>query len=142
MRSTLPMYLFRFAAAAVALALLSGCGPAGPRKVRVSGTVTLDGKPLNHGEIYFMVPGGGTPPDILPVADGKFEGSVTVGKKRVEVYSLKDTGKSAGMPTGLNLIINCVHDDYSVNSKLTAEVTDGGLSPSAFAVKASGGARY
>ena len=46
------------------------------------------------------------------------------------------------MPTGPNLIVNLVHDDYSVNSKLTAEVMDGGLNPSSFAVKANHGASF
>ena len=135
------MSLFRFVVAATALGLLAGCGPKGPRKVPVSGTVTLDGKPLNQGEIYFITPGVGTPPECLQVADGKFAGQVTLGKKRVAVSSAKKMGNASGMSMGKELILNRVADDYSVNSKLTAEVSDSGLNPSTFDVKENKDAR-
>ena len=131
------MSLFRFGVLALALGVLSGCGPSGPRRVPVSGTVTLEGQPLRQGEIYFKTEGAGTPPEILAVVDGKFAGEVTVGKKRVEVWAVKKMGKSGGMAMGEPLMLNLVRDDYSVNSKLTAEVAEAGLEPSSFQVKAN-----
>jgi hypothetical protein len=59
----------------------------------------------------------------------------------VEVYSVKKMGNGSGMSMGQELILNRVADDYSVNSKLTAEVTDSGLNPSTFDVKANRDAR-
>src|SRR6516225_9663542 len=107
------MSLFRFGVLALALGVLSGCGPSGPRRVPVSGTVTLEGQPLRQGEIYFKTPGAGTPPEILAVVDGKFAGEVTVGKKRVEVWAVKKMGKSGGMAMGEPLMLNLVRDDFS-----------------------------
>ncbi len=132
------MYRSGWVVFAVVLALLAGCGPARPKKVQVSGTVTMDGKPLQKGEIYFMVPEGGTPPDILPVNNGKFDGKVTVGKKRVEVTSPQPVPTKPGaVQMGPPEVINLVHEDYSVNSKLTADVSDAGLNPSQFEVKSN-----
>lgn len=131
------MSLSRFAVLVLALGPLSSGCHSGPKKVRVNGTVTLEGKPLPQGEAYFVTPGGGTPPEILPVTDGQFAGEVTVGKKRVEFYAQKPMGKPTGMGMGEELVLNLIHDDYSVNSKLTAEVSDAGLNPSAFEVKAN-----
>jgi prepilin-type N-terminal cleavage/methylation domain-containing protein len=81
--------------------------------------------------------GGGTTPEILLVTDGQFAGEVTLGKKRVEFYARKPMGKPTGMVMGDELVLNLIHDDYSVNSKLTAEVSHAGLNPSAFEVKAN-----
>jgi hypothetical protein len=132
----------RFVILALVLALLSGCGPARPKKVLVSGTVTMDGKPLQRGEIYFTVPEGGTAPDVLQVADGKFEGKVTVGKKRVEISSPQPVPTRPGaVQMGPPEVLNLVHEDYNINSKLTAEVSEGSLDPSHFEVKSNRSAR-
>lgn len=125
----------RLVVLSLALGLLAGCGQAKPKKVHVSGTVAMDGKPLPQGEIAFEIEGAGKPPELLPIVDGKFEGVLTVGKKRVMVSAVKNMGQQAGMGMGMDLVLNAVHEDYNANSKLTAEVTDGGLSPSSFEVK-------
>lgn len=77
------------AGAIVMAALFIGCdsGPGEKSKAPVSGTVTMDGKPMVDGEIFFTEPGG--TPEIVPVKDGKFEGQVTVGQKAVQVNSYK-----------------------------------------------------
>ena len=125
----------------VVLGLAAGCGASGPKKAQVSGTVTLDGQPLDQGEIYFVTPGAGTPPEILKVVDGRFEGAVTLGKKRVEIHSAKKMPKSGGMAIGPDLVLNRVDEAYNVHSQLTAEVTANGLDPSAFAAKSNPAAR-
>lgn len=135
------MTWFRLLIPALVLGLACGCGPSGPRKVRVSGTVTMDGKPLDQGEIYFKTEGSGTAPEILSVANGKFEGDVTVGRKRVEVHSAREIKNQGGMSMGQPLILNRVSDEFNVNSKLTADVTDDGLKPSTFEVKSNPEAR-
>jgi hypothetical protein len=125
---------------AVFLGLLSGCGEAGPKRVHVSGSVQMDGKPLSQGEIYFMEPAAGKPPDVLHVTDGKFEGMVQLGKKRVEVHSPKQIETKPGtVQMGPPLVVNLVHDNFNTNSKLTAEVTESGLNPSNFEVKRGSG---
>ncbi len=43
----------------VSLTTLVGCGPGGPETADVSGTITLDGKPLQDAEVYFSPVEGG-----------------------------------------------------------------------------------
>ena len=63
---------------------LSGCGRKGPIMVPVSGTVTLDGKPMTDGIIYFKTIAEGSV-DQMEIKDGKFAGKVEVGDRRVEL---------------------------------------------------------
>lgn len=53
--------------------LLAGCG-GGPRPVKVSGTLTLDGKPVEGVTVQFVPTGGaGRPAAALTRADGGFD---------------------------------------------------------------------
>jgi hypothetical protein len=120
-----------------ALFLVVGCssGPKTEPTAKVSGTVNLNGKPMNEGEISF-VGDAGTVPDILPVSGGTFEGAVKLGKKRVEIRAYRP-GKpppSATEPAG-DVKENYLPDRFNDNSKLTAEVTASGLSPNKFDVE-------
>jgi hypothetical protein len=65
-----------------------GCARTEPR-TPVQGSVTLDGQPLEEGEIYFVTPG--LPPEVLPVRGGRFTGSVRPGQVRVEIYAYRTT---------------------------------------------------
>jgi hypothetical protein len=53
---------------AAALLALAGCGDGGPKIVPVSGTVTVDGRPLSYGHVQVM-PAGWRP------ASGRLDGS-------------------------------------------------------------------
>lgn len=72
------------------LALSSGCGRVGPTRVRVSGEVKFQGKPIEDGQIKF-IPQGDTvgPITIESIKDGsyscKYAGGVPVGHHRVEI---------------------------------------------------------
>jgi hypothetical protein len=57
-----------------------GAAPA----TRVTGTVTMDGKPLPAGELHFGVPGYA--PGVLEIKDGKYEGEAPVGKNEVQLF--------------------------------------------------------
>jgi len=59
-----------------------------PPTAGVKGTITMDGKPLQTGELHFGVPGA--PPSVLKVADGKFSGQAPVGQNKVELVILTD----------------------------------------------------
>lgn len=74
----------------------TGCGrPRRPQPERatVSGTVRLDGKPIPMGEIIFLALSGDAV-DKLPIADGAFSGSVTVGPQRVQFASFTTVKRS------------------------------------------------
>lgn len=90
------------------LALLvaaSGCG-SGVRRVQVSGNVSLDGKPIEEGNITFVPIKGTTGPSTGGVIrNGQYDvaaavGPLTGGTYRVQIESLVNRGRS--MPNPLN----------------------------------------
>ena len=68
---------------AIVLLIILGCGPREAAPVSVRGVVTLDGKPLPDGQISFITLG--KVPNVIPIMDGRFEGEVPPGAKRVEI---------------------------------------------------------
>jgi len=74
------------------VALGCGGGAATRPKTKVSGTVTLDDKPLAEGEIAFTKTAEGVA-DSLPIKDGKFEGDVSLGERKVEIRAFKEVAQ-------------------------------------------------
>jgi hypothetical protein len=108
-------------ALALSLAALAGCGKAEPKVAAVSGTVTLDGKLLPEGTVYFKtVATGGI--ESFPVKDGKFAGRAEVGERRVEINAYKSIVLKDNSMGG-EIQENIVADRYNTNSVLTATVT-------------------
>lgn len=109
--------------------LLSGCfGRSSRREEKtypVKGTVLLDDQPMAEGEIYFKNPATGSV-HICQIKDGKFEGQVSAGDKRVEIMAYKieidpvakEMYGDQAEPTKINII----PPQYNVNSTLTAKV--------------------
>lgn len=65
-----------------------GCGPKGPEMGAVTGTVTLDGKPLSNAMVIFSPESGGRPGSGKTDASGKFE-IYTMGSQGVAVGSCR-----------------------------------------------------
>jgi hypothetical protein len=119
--------------AARALLLVAGCGEPDPfDRVGVSGSVTLGGAPIQSGDISF-VPLQEGPSIRGSIADGAYaiaraEGP-GVGPYRVEVYSVRPTGRR--IPDGDNPgetieeTRNAVPDRYNLRSKLQVLVRPG-----------------
>jgi hypothetical protein len=83
------------------IALVAGCGgPKRPQTVAVSGTVTLDGKPVEGATVGFIPEGGGRPATGTTDASGAFtlttfepgDGAV-VGKHSVTVSKVRGSGQ-------------------------------------------------
>ena len=112
---------------------LSGCGPSGPVMVPVSGTVTLDGEPMEDGVVYFKRPEVGAV-DRMEVKDGKFAGIAEVGDRRVEVcrYRFGEPFRmgNAEIPNR----IETIDAKFNTNSELTANVTEDGSNEFQFEV--------
>lgn len=65
--------------------LAAGCGgDSGPPTVLVSGQVTLDGQPVEEGQIYFRAQDGGNS-YAGKIENGRYETEVTPGGKRIEI---------------------------------------------------------
>src|SRR5947207_1494492 len=74
-----------------------GCGKSGPKVVPVSGTVTLDGRPLAEGLISFKTIQTGAV-EAFDIKDGEFQGNAQAGDRRVEICLYRTiTGDFNGM---------------------------------------------
>ena len=58
------------------IALVAGCGPSGPQRYRMSGTVTFEGEPVAEGEVQFEPVQRGFGGGFAPVKDGKYDTNI------------------------------------------------------------------
>ena len=107
----------------ISLLLVAGCGDKGPLRHQVTGTVNLDGQPLESGQVLFIPSDGQGPADACPIVAGKFEGKVAPGAKRVEITATKEV--PAAEPGGMPDYVTLVPKQYNTESTLTAEIKDG-----------------
>lgn len=114
---------------ALTVATVCGCSGGGAAvdartKTTVSGTLTVDGKPISAAGIAVVLqPIDGSTPVTLPVSsDGTFQGDAVAGTNYVIVSAgmTADAGHSEGPAVGFGPIF------LSPDSPLTAEVTAGG----------------
>jgi hypothetical protein len=106
--------------------------------VKVTGTVTLDQKPLDDGDIIFRTPGD--VPTLIPIKNGSFAGEAVPGKKIVEIRAYKPQPPPPPMP-GVTFEpgkINYLPPQYNEASKLEAEVPPGGKDDFKFELKSGG----
>lgn len=123
------------------LALISlsaiGCGPSAPpvpKQGDVKGTVTLDSKPMESGEVSFVIVG--QQPSLLPVTNGAFSGKAAIGANRVEVYSYRTGGAAVemgGQKFGGDKE-NFIPAKFNVESTLKADVAQSGANDFKFDV--------
>lgn len=102
----------------------AGCGKGEPTPVPVTGTVELNGKPLESGTIYFTAPDG-KPPAHGEVVNGAFALESLPGERRVEVRHYVEVKNKKG-PAGEPLTTDTIPAKYNTNSTLKATVTDAG----------------
>jgi hypothetical protein len=131
------------------LATLTGCGPGGPALGKVTGLVTLDGKPLPNASVSFMPIGEGGVATGVTDASGKYELShpsgkgAVVGKNKVAVTSIHKTESKVDMSqipsdspeyakmleqsnAGYNLIVKePIPEKYNAKTELEFEVKAG-----------------
>ena len=115
--------------------LVAGCvekGPATPPLAKVAGTVTLDGKPMEGGEVRFNLIG--QPPRVLPVQGGAFAGEAYVGQNQIDAVWDKE-GPPHPMDPSIRIKVNAVSSQFQgPNSPLKAEVVAAGVSDLKFEV--------
>src|SRR5262245_12971451 len=102
----------------VAVLLFAGCQS--DPFVDVSGTVTLDGQPLQEGEIIFLAPDSSTTPSSGTIKDGQYKCRASRGMKKVQINSVRDTGRKEmdGWPIRESII----PQRYNTKTELTADV--------------------
>lgn len=111
--------------------VLAGCGGDFPQDV--TGTISLNGKPLPDGKIYF-VPTDGTPPAVADVNAGAFELKARSGSYKVEVRMFRDRVPWPGEPHDRQ--INVIPARFNAETTLSAEVKPGEVNHFTFAVEA------
>lgn len=98
-----------------------GCGPSGPQRYPVSGTVTWNGQPLAEGDILFVPVDGATVPDPGKIKDGKFSFEAQAGQKKVEIRATREAGPVDPV-MGAPPRVQFVPAKYNDATELTAEV--------------------
>lgn len=129
-------YVLPFGAAGLLLVLAIGCGGSDGR-LEVSGSVKVDGQPLESGSISF-IPAAGTrgPSAGAEIKQGRYsiaaEGGPVPGKYRVEIKGMRKTGRRIkdGFPHPPDDMVDEIEQflppKYSTaQSELTAELTPG-----------------
>ena len=102
---------------------LAGCG-GGPKTAKVSGTVTLDGKPLDEAVIEFDA-GDGSVPTSLEISGGEFSGTVVVGEKTLRFFAMRPSKRDRRLaPTDVQAPLeNTLPDRYGNDSEFMLVVT-------------------
>jgi hypothetical protein len=116
-----------------------GCGDG---KVRVRGTVSFDGKPVESGVISFDPADGQGPNTGAAITGGRFEMSgaavATPGKKIVRIRASRPTGRKieSGPPAPPGTLVDeleaFIPAHYNEKSTLTAEILPGKVNEVAF----------
>lgn len=74
------------------LVCLVGCGNAGPKTSKIKGKVTLDGAPLEEGNIAFIPTDGKGATSGGKITKGEYTAEVPYGEKRIEIRARKVVG--------------------------------------------------
>jgi len=85
-----------FAAAAAVVSAGCGGGTKAPSFANVSGSVTVDGHPLDKGIISFSCEGN--PPRTMDIVDGKYTGQAMVGSNTVSISARRKVEKADPRP--------------------------------------------
>ncbi|MFM7072263.1 MAG: hypothetical protein ACKO38_10780 [Planctomycetota bacterium] len=117
--------------------VLVGCGPSepkGPKMVAVKGTVSLDGKPMDSGEVIFTAPGNAAAASF-EVKGGAFSGQAAIGDNKVAVMSYKqgEAVEMGGQKFGGEKV-NFIPAQFNHQTTLSAKVADGGANEFKFEV--------
>jgi len=117
-------------AGAVALmAVLAGCGGGKPQ-ARVTGTVTLDGKPLDTGVIHFYPQSDeGGPSASADIQAGQYQLQTGIGPMKVVINANRVVGKRKMYDTPDSPVVEDIRDTlperYNMKSELKANLTPG-----------------
>ena len=126
MMSSIPRLLL--AVVAILALVVVGCSGGGPDLGKVTGNVTLDGKPL-QGAIVQFEPKGGRPSSGTTDSEGNYELNYTfqekgalLGKHTVRIYPQTEDEEGNQLPPDAIVKIPAT---YNEQSELTAEVEPG-----------------
>jgi hypothetical protein len=108
----------------LAVLALTGCS-AEPPSYRVTGSVTLDGKPVPDGDIHFRSSDGRWGAEVGKIEGGKYQLMAKAGAKRVEISASRIIPGGARGGGGEPVPEEYIPEEYNAQSKLQAEVEAG-----------------
>jgi hypothetical protein len=125
---------FRIVSATVlltaSLLLTAGCG--GPPRAAVEGTVTLDGAPIDGGQIFFLGADAKSVGAEAEIQGGKYSLDARkgpgLGAQKVRILWLKKTGRQvvgSDPPNKVDETIQVVPKKYNSPTMLTADIKPG-----------------
>ena len=103
---------------------LAGCTDSGPPEYLLNGAVTYDGSPVQEGGISFVSQDPSIVDEFLPIRDGRYEGKVKAGKKKVVITATREEGE-VDPAMGARKRVSYLPPRYSSESltKLSVDVT-------------------
>ena len=116
--------------------MAAGCGSGGPKIYTITGQVTLDGHPVEKGEIIFLPVDEDLAPDSGKIRNGTYTAQVKAGPKRVEIRAFRELPeqRTSMGPVFQQYIPECYHSPTC----LTADITASGKKEWDFPLKSSG----
>lgn len=118
-------FLQSLATATIALLITAGCSE---NKVEVSGRVTFDGQPIDHGTIRFASDDGQGPTAGATIKGGRYQTEVTIGPKTVQIDGYRQTGEEKQNPADPSSPMVPTYEPivpakFNRESTLSAEIT-------------------
>jgi hypothetical protein len=117
---------WRYGVLLVVAAISTSCGP---QTSSISGTVTVDGAPLEKGVISYVAAEGQDPPATAEIAGGKYSVQTTPGKKKVQLSAPRVIGKRKeyNSPDAPEIEISeeSLADKYHAQTELTFDAEPG-----------------
>jgi hypothetical protein len=102
--------------------LTAGCSPSGPKTYLVSGSVTLDSKPIAEGYITFSPQQRGETPVAGKIEEGQYAIYATAGVKRVSIQASHFIGPENPI-MGLRAKEQYIPERYNLESMLSETVS-------------------
>ncbi|QDU74859.1 hypothetical protein Pan97_18770 [Bremerella volcania] len=109
-----------------------------PKSYPVQGEVTLDGKPMESGEVAFVSVAEGIR-DTVKVEGGKFSGEVLAGDRKIEIrsYIAKEGNTKMYGADAEPSYVNIIPKKYNEESEITATVKESDDNSFSFEVTSS-----
>lgn len=110
---------------AFAVLIFMGCGPAGPRKIKITGIVTLDESPLAEGNVIFIPLDPTLGASGGQIVAGDFTLETYPGPHRVEVYADRKVSRAIrpdDPPELAFVLTSLIPERYNKKSTLTVDV--------------------